>query len=61
MIKNHKVFIQHIMNSITDIKSFTKGVTESSFYSNKEKQSAVVRQLEIIGEAVKKLTARIHR
>ncbi len=49
-------FIEHILESIRDIESFIAGVSKESFMKNKEKQSAVVRQIEIIGEASKNLS-----
>ena len=55
MKKDPLVFIKHIRDNINYIESFMKNVTESSFVENKEKQSAVIRQIEIIGEAVKNL------
>ncbi len=53
--KDPLVFIKHIRDSINEIESFTKNVSKEKFMSNNEKQSAVIRQLEIIGEAVKNL------
>ena len=55
MIKDNSIFIFHILDSIENIESFTQGVTKDDFIRNKEKQSAVVRQIEIIGEAVKNI------
>ena len=55
MTKNPLVFIEHILENITDIESFVKGIKKEDFLKNKEKQNAVIRSLEIIGEAVKNL------
>ena len=41
---------------IADIEKFLKRITEEEFYRNKEKQYAVLRALEIIGEATKNLS-----
>ncbi len=41
--------------SIEHIQRFLVGVLEEEFYENVEKQDAVLRRLEIIGEAVKHL------
>ncbi len=49
------VYLQDILESINHIQSFIKGVSEDEFYKNVEKQDAVLRRLEIIGEAVKHL------
>lgn len=55
MKKDVLVFIEHILDSIEKIERFMNRVSKSSFIGNEEKQSAVIRQIEIIGEAVKNL------
>ena len=55
MKKDPIIFIEHIIDSIKNIEQFMKNVKKEDFFKNKEKQSAVVRQIEIIGEAVKNL------
>ena len=55
MKKDPIVFVRHILESIINIENFMKDVNKKSFLKNKEKQSAVIRQIEIIGEAVKNL------
>jgi|SRR6056297_3291366 len=49
------VYLQDILESIEHIQRFLDGVLEEEFYENIEKQDAVLRRLEIIGEAVKHL------
>ena len=49
------VYLQDIFESISHIQRFLEGVSEDEFYKNVEKQDAVLRRLEIIGEAVKHL------
>ena len=55
-MKNDMVFIRHIVESISDIELFIEGVSKRDFVLNKEKQSAVIRQIEVIGEAVKNIS-----
>ena len=50
------LFLQHVLNAIDEIESFTQE-GQRSFMSDRKTQSAGVRQLEIIGEAVKSLGA----
>lgn len=59
MIKDPSIFIEHIIENIIDIESFVKNVDKDKFLKNKEKQNAVIRSLEIIGEAVKNLPQNI--
>lgn len=53
------VYLQDILESIEYIQKFLDGVSEEEFYENVEKQDAVLRRLEIIGEAVKHLPEEI--
>ena len=55
MNRDPLVFIRHILENLEDIELFTKNVSRKDFFNNKEKQNAVVRSLEIIGEASKNL------
>lgn len=53
----NKLRVEHIIEAADHIADFTRDVTKEGFMSNYEKQSAVVKQLEIIGEAAGKLTS----
>lgn len=55
-MKKDKAYLMHILDAISDIKKFVKGLSEEDFSQNKEKQYAVLRALEIIGEAVKNIS-----
>ncbi len=55
-MKRDEVYLRDILDAISDIEKFIKDTTEEEFYKNKEKQYAVIRALEIIGEATKKLS-----
>jgi len=59
MKKEPIIFIEHIIENIEDIESFTKKVNKRDFLENKEKQNAIIRSLEIIGEAVKNISPEI--
>jgi len=54
-MKKNEIFLLHILDAISDINIFTEGITQDEFYNNKEKQYAIIRALEIVGEAVKNL------
>jgi uncharacterized protein with HEPN domain len=47
--------LQDILEAITEIESFVDGVDFESFEVNREKTLAVVKLLEIVGEAVKQI------
>ena len=59
MSRDYKAYLMDIVESISKIKEYTKDVTREEFFRNKLLQDAVVRNLEIIGEAVKKIPAEI--
>jgi len=48
-------YLNDIIESIADIKEFTTGMTRESFSTDKKTIKAVVRSLEVIGEAANKL------
>ena len=56
MNERDTLFLKHIALAIADIESFTDQ-GRRGFMADRKTQSAVVRQLEIIGEAVKNLSA----
>ena len=49
------LFLNHVLGAIAEIQSFTAD-GRAGFMADRKTQSAVVRQLEIIGEAVKNLS-----
>ncbi len=55
MIKDEKIFLRHIMESIENIEDFTKDVSTTEFQDSALIQNGVIRCLEIIGEAVKNI------
>lgn len=61
MRKDPQVFLSHILESIGWIEKETKGLSKDKFINNVPIQDAVIRRLEIIGEAVKNLPADFKR
>jgi uncharacterized protein with HEPN domain len=57
MAKNRstEVFIDDIIESCERIEQYTKGLSEIDLEKNIEKQDAVIRRFEIIGEAAKNI------
>jgi len=55
MKKEPLVFIEHILQCIKAIREYTKNITKDEFLESEEKQDAVIRRIEIIGEAAKNL------
>ena len=57
MIEGEELFIKHILESIYLIESYVEELSAEEFLEQVEKQDAVIRRLEIIGEAVKNLSS----
>ena len=55
-MKKDEAYLKHILDAISDVEKFTEGISKEEFYESKEKQYAVLRALEIIGEAIKNLS-----
>ena len=55
MKKDPLIYIEHISTCISRIKEYTGDIDEDGFLKNNLIQDAVIRNFEIIGEAVKSL------
>lgn len=51
--RDYRLFIQDILNSIYDARAFVQGMSYEEFLADRKTQYAVVRVIEIIGEAAK--------
>ena len=60
-MKRDKAYLKHILDAISNIEKFIEGVNKENFLSNVEKQYAVLRGLEIIGEATKNLSEELKK
>lgn len=54
-------YLEHIVQAAKDIKNFMRNIDENNFKTNDLVQSAVVRKIEIIGEASKKVSAEMKK
>jgi uncharacterized protein with HEPN domain len=57
MQRDESVYLRHILDAIARIEEYTCGVNEQAFRGRSLIQDGVIRQLEILGEAVKHLPA----
>jgi len=53
--RSYKLFLKDILKSIERIKNYTDGLTYEEFVQNQMVVDAVIRNFEIIGEAVKRI------
>ena len=56
MKTDRSAFLSHILDAITKIEKYIQDIDEESFMKNDLVQDGVIRQIEIIGEAVKRLS-----
>ena len=61
MPREYKLYLEDILNSIIRIKEYTENLTLKSFSKNILIQDAVIRNLEVIGEAVKNIPDEVKR
>ena len=55
-MKDDSIYVEHIIVSIERILFYIAEIDRSNFFKDLKTQDAVVRQLEIIGEATKKIS-----
>ena len=55
MKKDSFVYLRHILDAIHRVEEYTKGIDYKNFMDNNLLQAGVMREIEIMGEATKKL------
>lgn len=53
-VRDYRDYIQDIIDSINDIENFVQGMDFKGFTRDRKTINAVVRSIEVIGEATKK-------
>ncbi|MFH1358511.1 MAG: DUF86 domain-containing protein [archaeon] len=59
--KEDIVFINHVLDSINAIVDYSKNMDKEDLVLNRMKQSAIVREIEIIGEASKNISNSVRK
>ena len=54
-MRNYKIYLNDILQAITAIQEFVKGMSFEDFEKDDKASSAVLRKFEIIGEAAKNI------
>lgn len=55
MNEKDNFYLKNILDSILDIEKFLIGMNKTSFFASDLHQSAVIKKLEVIGEAAKRV------
>ena len=58
-MKDDRPYIDHILQAINKIKKYTENLTREEFEKDELIQDAVIRNIEIIGEATKNLSKKL--
>ncbi len=57
MKKDDRIYLDHILESFAKIGQYLAGVGYEDFQGDEEKQDAIIRNIEVAGEATKRLSA----
>ena len=55
--RGDSVFVMHILDSINAVEDFSKNLSREDLELDRLRQSAIVREIEVIGEASKNISA----
>lgn len=55
MPRDYKVYLDDVLEAIKKINKYTSGMSQEAFFSDPKTIDAVVRNLEVLGEAIKKV------
>jgi len=61
MKKDDSIYLRHILDAITTVEEYLHGVTENKFKATKLFQDGTIRQIEIVGEAVRHVSKDLRR
>ena len=59
MAKDDRVYLRHMLDALGQIGEYTDRHDRKSFLKNRQVQDATIRQLEILGEAVKQVSGKL--
>ncbi len=57
MKPDESVYLRHILDAIANVETYLQAVDETAFNQNTLIQDGVIRQIEIIGEATRRLSS----
>jgi len=59
MDRDESIYLQHILDAIARIEEYVQEIDKETFYERYMVQDAVIRQIGIVGEAVKRLSSEL--
>jgi uncharacterized protein with HEPN domain len=61
MEKDDTVYLRHILDAIKTVEEYLSGVSEKKFKATNLLQDGAIRQIEIIGEAIRRISKDLRR
>jgi uncharacterized protein with HEPN domain len=61
MARDEFLYLRHVLDAITTIEEYLQGVDEEHFKATRLLQDGTIREIEIIGEAVKNVSKNIRK
>ena len=55
MLRNYEIYLEDVLEAINRIQAYMEGITRTEFESDLMRFDAIIRNLEVIGEAVKQV------
>jgi len=55
MSKDEEILLNHVLEAIEYIEQYTGEITKEQFLEDEKTQDAVIRRIEIVGEAIKNM------
>lgn len=59
MKKDNLIYLDHILDSLQKSSDYVEGISYEEFVADEEKQDAVIRKIEVAGEATKRLSTNL--
>lgn len=56
MKKEDHIYLDHILESFAKVIQYTKGISYADYLADEEKQDAIIRKIEVAGEATKRIS-----
>jgi uncharacterized protein with HEPN domain len=61
MKKDDRIYLDHILESFTKAIQYLNNVSYEAYMADEEKQDAIIRKIEVAGEATKRLSSEIRK
>ena len=61
MSRNYEIYLEDVLDAINRIQSYMQEITRTEFESDQMRFDAIIRNLEVIGEAVNRCRSHFER